>query len=190
MNKFKLPLATSILALSTLFPFAHANEEYKGHRIGAGFSYTAVYLDTAITDDWYDYGSGFKVEYGYDINRIVGINLSYETNKDSLSIGNIGSSVDGSTFKINTDIGYAFLLNGWAIKPYGSIGLVRYQEKGMLRCGANCSINTEYSDNALSLGGGVRAHLDSGLYADFRNDFFITDNDDTGQLSLTFGYRF
>ncbi|MGF1764798.1 porin family protein [Aliivibrio kagoshimensis] len=190
MKKNILPLVISIFSISSPFSFALADDDYQGHRIGAGFSTTAVYLDTLFTNDWYDYGSGFKVEYGYDINRIFGINLSYETNKDAVSISNLSSSMDGTTFKINSDIGYAFLLNGWAIKPYGSVGLVSYKEEGRVSCGSNCSINSKYSDNTLSLGAGVRAHLDSGLYADFRNDFFVTDNEDIAQLSLTLGYRF
>ena len=186
MKLFKI--ATTIIALSTATA-AYANTDYSGHRVGLGFTSSEVdHLDSDYSNS--DLGNGLKLEYGYDINRIVGVNISMDTSKDDENYGyGYGYDSKVSTLKIDSDIGYAFLLDGFNIKPYGAIGIARVEEKLTLKePGGN--INLKNTETSLLLGTGVRANFDFGLYSDLRFNFIMMDDYDIDQLSITFGYKF
>lgn len=181
MNKL-LPIASALL-ISSFASSAIADDYYQGHRVGIGYSWTQL---SSISNSDYrlstDYGDGIKVEYGYDFNRIVGLNVSYAQNNEDWYFGKL----DGSNFQIDSDIGYAFLLNGFDIKPYGAIGLSRINEKFTYNSGAS----DKSSETSLALGTGVRMGFDFGLYADLRANIVLTEHVDTEQYSFTVGYRF
>ena len=182
-----LKTVTTIIALSTATA-AYANTDYSGHRIGMGFVSSEVdHLDSNYTKS--DLGNGLKFEYGYDINRIFGVNVAMDTSKDDESYHGYGYDSKVSTFKIDSDIGYAFLLDGFNIKPYGAIGIARVEEKLTLKEPGD-SISLKNKETSLLLGTGVRANFDFGLYTDLRFNFIMMDDYDIDQLSLTVGYKF
>ncbi len=177
MNKlFPAILATAAFAV----PFStFASQGIDGHRVGLGFSKTKdVTLDESIS-----LGGGIKLEYGYEINHIFGINASYQGFGDSWGPLNL----DGSTLKFDTDIGYTFMLEQATIKPYGAIGLARIGQEYSLD-GVDGSAKT--TDNSLLLGFGVRATVSQHFYADMRFDFMMTEYEDIDQFSISFGYKF
>lgn len=180
MNNTPKILLASLFTLA-LTPSVSASifedNEFSGHRIGGGYSNTELVFDNRGAD----WGDGIKLEYGYDINQIFGINASYQNNNGS----KYGVDLDGSTLKIDSDIGYTFKFEEWSVKPYGAVGLARVNEKLSYD-----SISDSFKEISLMGGMGVRANLNMGLYTDLRYDFFNIDNQDQDQLSLTVGYRF
>lgn len=172
--------ASTILFSSSIFAEMHA-KDFQGHRVGVGYSST----DWNDGSDSVDLGSGFKLEYGYDFNHIVGVNVSYETNQDDESQYGLKAEVEGSTFKVSTDLGYAFGFDGFSVKPYGTLGLARDTQKLTLSF-AGSSESDKSSDTSVLLGLGARAQLDMGIYTDIR--FEATSELD--QFSWTFGYKF
>jgi opacity protein-like surface antigen len=117
------------------------------------------------------------------------VNISSDTSKDDENYEGYGYETKVSTIKIDTDIGYAFFLNGFDIKPYGAIGLARVEEKLTLST-PNESRSIKDNNTSLLLGTGVRANLDFGLYTDLRFNFIMMDDYDIDQLSFTVGYKF
>ncbi|MEH6531883.1 MAG: porin family protein [Photobacterium frigidiphilum] len=176
-----LPVA-SALFIASFASSVIADDNYQGHRAGIGYSWTELSeISGGINRYSADYGDGIKIEYGYDFNRIVGLNVSYAQKNDWRN-----GKLDGSNFQVDSDIGYAFLLNGFDIKPYGAIGLSRINEKFTYNSGASDSS----SETSLALGTGVRMGFDFGLYADLRANIVFTEHVDTEQYSFTVGYRF
>ena len=181
-----LKFSTIIIALSTTT--AIANTDYSGHRVGLGFTSSEIdHLNSNYSNS--DLGNGLKLEYGYDINRIVGVNISIDTSKDDESYYGLSYDSKVSTFKIDSDIGYAFLLDGFNIKPYGTIGVARVEQKLTFKEPGD-SITLKDKETSLLLGTGVRANFDFGLYSDLRFNFIMMDDHDIDQLSITFGYKF
>ena len=180
MNNTPKFLLASLFTLA-LTPSVSASifddNEFSGHRVGGGYSNT----DMIFNNHSLDYGDGIKLEYGYDINQIFGLNASYQNNNDS----KYGVDLNSSALKVDSDIGYTFQLEGWSIKPYGAVGLARVNAKESFG-----SDNYSYKEMSLMGGMGARANFDMGLYTDLRYDFFNVDNQDVDQLSLTVGYRF
>ncbi|MGV2986269.1 porin family protein [Vibrio sp. E150_011] len=170
----KILLATTISALSFT---AFANSDYSGHRIGAGIN------NLSFSDSGYTYkmGTGFKLEYGYDFNRIVSANASYTMNSDS----DHGIDIDFNAFNIDTDIGYAFDLDNVWVKPYGAIGLSNANAKLSF-----AGMSDSERETNLYLGIGVRAQFNMGLYTDLRANIGSHEGLDADHLSLTVGYRF
>lgn len=76
---------TTLISASLLSVPALANSFENQHRVGLGYSKTQV--TDWISDDTVDWGNGIKLEYGYEFNRIVGINVSYATNSDDENVG-------------------------------------------------------------------------------------------------------
>lgn len=182
-----LKTIATIIALSTA-TVAIANTDYSGHRVGIGFTSSEIdHLNSDYSNS--DLGNGLKLEYGYDINRIVGVNISMDTSKNDESYHGYGYDSKVSTFKIDSDIGYAFLLDGFSIKPYGTIGVARVEKKLTLKEPGD-SITLKDKETSLLLGTGVRANFDFGLYSDLRFNFIMMDDHDVDQLSITFGYKF
>lgn len=182
---------TTLLTASLLSTTAIANTFESQHRIGLGFSSTDAtqyYNDQSFTAD---VGNGIKIEYGYEFNQIVGLNISYAKNKDSVNYYDIVTAeIDGSSFQIDADIGYKFMLDGFAIKPYGVIGLARYSEESHL---AGIEIDN-WNDTNLVLGAGVRADIGQHFYSDLRIDITSYDDGfntlDYDKFSWTVGYKF
>ncbi|MEC7308143.1 porin family protein [Vibrio sp. BS-M-Sm-2] len=167
---------------------AFAQQDFSGHRIGLGV--TSSEIDNLDSNDSNsDLGNGLKLEYGYDINRIIGVNIAMDTSKDDESYAGYGYDSKVSTFKLDSDIGYAFFLDGFSIKPYGAIGLARVEDKLTLKEPGN-SMTLKNTETSLLLGTGVRANFDFGLYSDLRFNFIMMDDYDIEQLSLTVGYKF
>jgi len=188
MKIFRPLFASSILLMaSTSFATEPTVlvDDYSGHRIGGGFSSTKL-VDGGYGMDW---GKGLKVEYGYDFNQIVGVNVSYAKNKDDASSGGESFELDGSMFQVDADIGYAFRLDGFDIKPYGVIGLARANEELTFN-GPNDSYSISFKDTSVVMGFGGRLNLEFGLYADLRFDLMNIDGIDTDQTSFTIGYTF
>lgn len=181
---------TTLLTASLLSTTAIANTFESQHRIGLGYSATdstLTFLGESFTADM---GNGIKLEYGYEFNQIVGVNLSYAKNKDSVSSQGFTAEVDGTAIQIDADIGYKFMLDGFAIKPYGVIGLARYSEEQS----ATYFGSDKWNDTNLVLGAGVRADIGQHFYSDIRVDITSYDNGlttmDYDKFSWTVGYKF
>ncbi|MGF1719897.1 porin family protein [Vibrio kyushuensis] len=183
----KTTLATIITAALLSTP-ALANTFESQHRVGLGYASTDLYFSD--TDSSLDWGNGIKLEYGYEFNRMVGINTSYAQNNESFGYG---IEMEGSSFKIDTDIGYKFLLDGFNIKPYGAIGLIRYSEKLSVPIGST-EVSGSWNDTNVFIGTGVRAEIGQHFYTDIRFDFTYfndgKDDVDYDQFSWTVGYKF
>lgn len=197
-----LAMFASFFSVNTL-----AND-YSGVRIGLGKSY--LYADTysPITGFVNEElkGSAFKVELGYDFNRVIGIGASYAISTDFWE----GSDLNASAAKVYTELGYAFSSNGaeaesdsaagWEttsamLKPYLKIGAVNYEMKSKFT-----GSSKTFSDSSLFVGVGGRLELGH-LYFDFTADYFnqalpqyYIDNKDADvdawQLGVVAGIKF
>ncbi|MGY3570563.1 porin family protein [Vibrio paucivorans] len=179
---------TTLFATSLLSTAVFANNFESQHRVGLGYTKTSIdFVDVGLSGDW---GNGFKLEYGYEFNHIVGLNISYGKNKDSASDAYGSVKLDGSTLKLDTDIGYKFMLDGFNIKPYAAIGVARYTEDVRVD-----NLGYKWNDAGLFLGFGVRGEIGQHIYSDIRFDYAGFDGDlwgnaDFDQFSWTIGYRF
>ncbi len=179
--KILLPILLSSFAFTST-----AADDYSGHRIGVGISDTITFYDS----DLYYGDTGLHLEYGYDINRIVGLNVMRDTSDLTRGIRKWDSqSTESITWKVGADIGYAFDFSGWDLKPYGALGVqhsstaITYENSG----------SDDYNNTTPYIGFGVRANLDMGIYFDITaSGFYVKDPDwvDIGQSSLTIGYKF
>ena len=174
----KILLGVSLLSVffSTASIAADFSEsDFSGFRVGGGYSSTTLEQDGTETSE-----GGIKVELGYDINEIVGINLSYET-VDEFQ-GDI-SSDSGASTKVGVDVGYAFYSEDAFIKPYISLGGVAYSEG-------------DYDDNSVYGGAGVRYQYYN-FYVDLGVTAYYLDSEDSStddsrftQTAITIGYKF
>lgn len=115
-----------LLSVSLFSAAAFADNQQGRHRVGLGYSSTDIAgWDGNSNTDW---GDGLRLEYGYEFNHIVGINLSYSENSDTERVDGIKADIDGYDIKVDADIGYNFDLDGFSVKPYGLIGLARHSE--------------------------------------------------------------
>ena len=181
-----------------LLPFASTSlmaNEFNGSRIGAGFGWAAADYDSYST--WYDgrTGDGISVTYGYDFNRVVGLNINYQKNDGTVD----KSEFSGSTYSLDLDIGWAFTFDSWSLKPYGALGFGKHSQDIKQYLGTSCSygvckheFNEESIDGSgLSLGFGVRAQMNNGLYVELRDDALLVDSDSiSGRTALIGGYKF
>ncbi len=178
---------TTLISATLLSTAAFANTFESQHRVGIGFNKAKV--TDWLSDSTVDWGNGIKLEYGYEFNRVVGINVSYATNSDSETVGIYRADIDGSTFKVDADIGYKFDLNGFSIKPYGILGLARHNEDNSFSAGREKWSET-FNDTSFVVGLGGRAEFGQHIYSDMRFDFAIYDDVDYDTFSWTIGYRF
>ncbi len=160
----------------------YANTFEPKHRVGIGYSSTSTSDWFAKSDKW---GDGIRLEYGYEFNEIFGINLSYAQNNDNFFNGEYNVDLDGYNVKLDTDIGYKFYMNGFAIKPYGILGLARQSEKI-----SSTHLNHNFNELSFVAGAGVRADINQHIYSDFRFDFARYEGNDYDTISWTVGYRF
>lgn len=173
-SRYLLLLTAPIFSLS-----AFASTDYNGHRVGLGYNKVT---DVTYGYDTYTRGTGMKLEYGYDFNHIAGINVSFASHSDSY----YGFELDGMTFKVDTDLGYAFDINeDFTVKPYGTIGLASLAEDY-----SYMGYGTSANEATLFLGAGVRANIGSHLYTDMRIEWAAYEQVDIDVFSLTFGYKF
>ena len=174
----KTLLATSLLSSTALY----ANV-LEGHRVGLGFNSTSI--DDVAFDDKYS-TNGFTLAYGYDINDIVGINVSLNKGSRTDSLFDI----DTSTFKLDTDIGYTFYMQNASIKPYGVLGFAKFKEEISI-LGVDAG---KWDDSTIFAGIGTRATFNQHFYTDVRLDFInLKENGDNifaDQFSFTVGYKF
>ncbi|MEZ8861896.1 porin family protein [Vibrio sp. 10N.247.311.51] len=188
-SKILLPLALSIASASAV-----ANE-FGGSRFGVGYAWTGVDYDTSST--WYDgdTGNGLALTYGYDFNRVVGMNLNYYQNEGSVD----KSEFSGSTFSMDLDIGWAFNLGHWSLKPYGAIGFGSHNQDIKEFTGTSCSLgvcNDHFKESSvdgsgLSIGLGIRAQMNNGIFFELRDDALFVDSYSlAGRTSLIAGYKF
>lgn len=182
MKKVLFGTSLLIALFSTASVFAN---DFAGSRAGVGLSKTSVVFEYEGEDIWEgDLGNGFKIEYGYDFNQIIGVAISYETFDDSISDGEI----EGSAFKVGTDIGYAFPIQEAFLKPYGKLGFVSYSETY-----SEDNYESDFDDKSVFIGLGLRFQY-SHFYTDLSVDFYTLDNGTLDQkmtqTALTAGYKF
>ncbi len=197
MNKAVLSIAI-LGALTT--GIAKAEESintFQGLRIGAGISQAEVEAKIGFksseiegVDYEFDYGEGYKIELGYDINPAFGFGASYETNSGTIFEV---VDVDTSTIKLGVDVGYAFSIHSFHVKPYAKFGYKFYLDDT-----SNASTE-EYNSDDFYYGAGLRLQYRA-IYADATIDRFSSDftNDDESmdleynytQMGLTVGYKF
>ena len=177
-------LLLSILLFGILVSTSAIADEFTGFRIGAGISETSISVEGDDDGLWkYDSGNGFKLEYGYDFNQVIGIGISYETNDDRVD----GIKYEGQSTKLSFDIGTAFPVQNAFLKPYGKVGFMYYSEES--------SLGTEFDDDNLFVGLGVRFQHRY-FYTDLSLDYYLLDGEfeyldvSLTQTALTAGYKF
>ncbi|WP_435235671.1 outer membrane beta-barrel protein [Psychromonas sp. PT13] len=175
----KVLLGVSLL--TTLFSTASiaasvSENDYAGLRAGAGYSNTEIELGSSDTTE-----EGFKVELGYDINRMFGLNVSYETINGEL--GNVNGDIDGYAVKAGVDFGYAFYSKEAFLKPYVALGGVSYSQD-------------DFDESSVYGGLGVRFQYHH-FYSDLGISAYYLDAGDTSSddykfyhTAITFGYKF
>lgn len=157
---------------------------YQGPRVGLGVSY--------LSDRYIDTDTGFKLEGGYDFNRIVGFNLSYEESGYDY-YGYQRGSVDYSTVKLGADLGYAFPLSpSVSLKPYISLGFHRTTEDERW-CSSKSCYSANYSDTNTYYGIGIRLTADM-FYINVSNEVLKFDvgpyRYEPDQIAVTVGLKF
>ena len=170
MKKITLGMSALVALFSTASVLA---DDFSGSRIGIGYSKTSIEDEQDVSES----GKGIKVEYGYDFNRVIALDVSYETANDSFD--NI-TDAEGSTVKVAADIGYAFYSEKVFFRPYGKVGFVSYSEG-------------DYEEQSAFIGLGLRyQYID--VYADLGVDTFILDNNGEDytfvETAFTIGYKF
>lgn len=175
----KLILSTSLLAFTSLSS-AQTQHEYSGHRVSLGANYATLYDFT--NSEYSDYGGGLHLGYGYDINRIVGVNLEYDQANYSFA----AYKEKLHSWKLSSEIGYAFIFNSWSIKPFGSVGLA-YNNLDYKGYGFDGNESLGVSP---LFGTGVRAELNNGLFAELKSNLMFDSDLDIGQVALSIGYKF
>ena len=110
--------------------------------------------------------------------------VSYETNDETI----YNTKIEGTTTKLDVDLGYAFPIQEAFLKPYGKAGLAFYSEESFTRNGYY-----KFDDNNAFLGAGVRFQYDH-FYTDLSLDYSVLEDGyyDYGvtQTALTAGYKF
>lgn len=173
-------LVATVITTISLSSAVMASDDYSGFRIGAGMSNSDNKNDASES---YDSQMG-KIEAGYDFNRIFSINGSFEYGEDSSDSWNSDTSRVG----IEAEVGYAFELGNWYVKPYGAVGAAtqwaNLQAPGMTE--------TENADDYGYTGAiGVRVNSPIGIYVDARvQEAKIYKDWNETQAGFTVGYKF
>ncbi|MGR5061888.1 porin family protein [Photobacterium sp. DNB22_13_2] len=180
MKKTLLAVAFAAFFTAPSFATEQYSDDFSGHRIGIGWS--------QFDFENFDYGSGLKLEYGYDLNKFVGFSATVAFNDGKESDWYNSVVWDGTSLKFGADLGKAFAVESGFIKPYFALGLMSYSEDGKICSGSSC-IRTSGSETSLYYGVGVRGEMNS-IYLDANIHFAELDGFDTDQLSFTVGYKF
>ncbi|WP_051303304.1 outer membrane beta-barrel protein [Psychromonas aquimarina] len=163
MKLYIYPLCALLLASPGLYA-----KDFSGHRVGIG-----------MVDSGYLPKNVVLVEYGYEFNRIIGVNISGSSYEEDYYEGWL--KYDGTYARISSDIGYTFDFNGWDLKPYALLGMIHLNESNTL---------SNSSTTEVQYGGGVRATLDFGGYLDLSFKAMDLEGRDGNESSLTIGYKF
>jgi hypothetical protein len=188
-----------------------SKREYAGHRIGAGLVSGAELITNLEFDK--DYGwepthpqhvkhidplHGFKIEYGYDFNRIVALNVSYiNLSHDVQDFHTVGmgpfeyyksSQANLGTLSIDAEVGYAFALGKFDLKPYAAAGIGFTQ--GSSATYVETTAKKKYQHDRMNeattyLALGARLNTPIGLYVDARTGGPIGNT-----FTITTGYKF
>jgi hypothetical protein len=127
---------------------------------------------------------GVKIEAGYDFNRVIGLDVSYETANETLNNMTNDRDIEGSAIKAGADVGYAFYSRKAFLKPYAKIGFVSFSED-------------DYDASSVFAGLGLRYQYGH-YYMDLAADGYFLDNDENAALdyyqfvyaAFTVGYKF
>ncbi len=172
-------LSTSFLTHAFSFPL---NKNFKsGARIGIGYSDTNV-EDLSNYD--LDFGSGIKIEAGYDIDRVFGVHTSFEWNEGSRDF----VTIKGMTWKLGGDIGYQFDAGAMLqVKPYAMLGMASYHHETKSVFGTMSFDSIDFYT-----GFGLRATSKQGVYVAVEYSYTPEVNTyiDMYQLSATVGIKF
>ncbi len=170
----------SILFVSLASAIYSANcfsDEFKGLYIGGGF-FGASASDCEYSGCNY---SGEYLEVGYDINKIVSVELKYGSGESSYNYGDADLKID--FFGINAGGGFGL---SW-FKLYGKAGLGRISESESLQYAS-------YKETAPTAGIGAQFQISGeqrGLYVKLEA-FAVRFQDDTtgAAYAAGLGYRF
>ncbi len=167
MKLYIYPLSALLLVSPSLYA-----KDFSGHRVGIG-----------MVDSGYLPKNVALVEYGYEFNRIIGVNISGSSYKESYYQEGYPDSLtyNGTYARISSDIGYTFDFNGWDLKPYVLIGMISLSESKTI---------SNSSTGEVQYGGGLRATLDFGVYLDLSFKAMDLQDRDGKESSLTIGYKF
>ncbi|MCW8347365.1 porin family protein [Vibrio sp. ZSDZ65] len=183
------------------------DRDYSGHRIGLGIDQGTEIQSTlhfTTIDDWHtqypqtvdhnDPLNGFKIEYGYDFNRIISLNLGYsKLSHDVKGTHTIGldharyyreAKADIDVVNVEAELGYAFIAGSYDLKPYVALGVKHTtgSSSGYIDTGINHErYNHKLDDTASYMALGARLNTPIGLYLDTRLGTSWT---------LTMGYKF
>lgn len=170
---------TILLITFSFFSIQSATaNEIRGHRIGAGFNKVTDVTDTQSS---YSRGTGIKLEYGYEFNKVIGLNGAFTTHSDSA----YDIDISGISNKVDADIGYTFISDSFTVKPYGAIGIISMYEDYAVG-----DFNISAMESSILLGIGARAVINKHLYADIRYDIMAFEEIDVDTFSFTVGYKF
>lgn len=174
--------AATLFCMSTAVVAAE-DKDVSGFRFGGGYNESTAETIAG------SYGDGYRLEVGYDFNKVVGMSLGYQTNDASWYSYNNFASFQGDTLDMQVDLGYTFTPGAWQIKPYGSVGLASYNESGRYSSGGRTYFYNYKYDVALQVGLGVRATVGM-FYMDLGSRAFEIDNVILTNSGLTIGLKF
>ncbi|EDL51555.1 hypothetical protein VSAK1_09308 [Vibrio mediterranei AK1] len=210
-------MKSRLLAFSALLLVQNAiADDYTGLRIGAGSTSGYSVATDVVTLDGSspqaetfhtDLGNNLKVEMGYDFNRVFAVNASYTNINGNgthygLSGGNssyqLSNDFTSHKFMLEAELGYAFAVENFDIKPYVALGLAYQSLSDYARIDSsldNSDIYTSDGDRQNKTGAtaaiGVRVNTPLGIYIDGRagqsNMFNKMDENTT---TVTVGYKF
>lgn len=209
--KLKLSMFAALLVAPLSFAAA---DDYAGFRLGAGSTSGYEVSTHVVTTDGAtpkadtfktDLGDNLKVELGYDFNRIFALNASYTNitgngNHYGISGGGQGYQFNNDftshKFMVEAEVGYAFAVEGFDIKPYAALG-VAYQSMSDYVHGGLSGSNFLHTDGerlsktGLTSAVGVRVNTPIGLYVDGRaGQSKLFDKMDENTTTITVGYKF
>lgn len=189
-----MKLKTSIIAIAILSaaPGAMAKQKqakwdrFEGPRLEAGYSKA----QTTEDGQTYDLGKGIHIGYGYDLNKIVSFNIGV----DKTATEDYRGELELLAIKAGVDLGYAFVWDKFAIKPYVSLGGVYGRSETSFTMVDGWGNTTEetytYDETAIFGGVGVRAVFRNGVYVDLKSEAAKFNNADIIQQSVNIGYKF
>lgn len=173
------------LSLATLFStpsFAtQMDESFKGHRLGVGLSNTIQEFSSTLLE----VGQGFHVEYGYDWNKVASLSVGYNTTH----LDNPLSTGKAKTLLVGLDLGYAFVFDSWAIKPYGSIGYA-HANGDIKNYGWWADEDITGSDASAYIGMGMMTTFKNGLYLNIQSNTAYLFETSVFQATVSIGYKF
>ena len=190
MRKLVVLITLSLLVSGQAFA-----KEFRGSRVGIGYGFTMGDYDN-WNDIWYDgkSGGGLALTYGYDFNRVVGLNINYQGNKGTED----KSELSGTSSSFDLDIGWAMDFDSWYLKPYGAIGYGKHLQDVKQYKGHSCSYGVcsdifhedSFNEGGILIGVGFRAQLNNDVFFELRDDSIVGSDIISGRTALLVGFRF